>query len=194
MMTMGRSQRWAVAWMLLRTVLTSAALTTVYFVLPLDSRVTWGTAVLLALGLVFTVAVLVFQTQAVVRAARPVLRAAEALATSFTLFVLIFSITYYLMNKSGPDVFTEPITRLDSLYFVVTVFGTVGFGDIAATSETARAVVTFQILGDILFVGVAVRAAVEAARRGLGQPQDAHPAPSTRGRSDGAGPPSPPEA
>ena len=165
MMTMGRSEHRAVGWTLLRIACTTAALTAVYFVLPLDSRVTAGTAALLALGLVFTTAVVVFQTYAVVRAARPVLRAAEALATSFTLFVLVFAVTYYLLEKSGPDVFTQPITRLDSLYFVVTVFGTVGFGDIAARSETARAVVTIQILGDILFVGVAVRAVVEAVRR-----------------------------
>lgn len=167
-MTMARSQRSAVVWALLRIVVTTSALTVVYFVLPLDSRVDGRTAVLLTLGLLFTVGVLVFQTQAVVRAARPVLRAAEALSTSFTLFVLVFATTYYLLNKNGTDVFTEPITRLDSLYFVVTVFGTVGFGDIAARSETARAIVTVQILGDILFVGVAVRAVVEAVRRGLG--------------------------
>jgi len=167
-MTMGRSQRRAVVWTLLRIVFTTTALTVVYFVMPLDARITAATDALLALGLLFTVGVLVFQTQAVVRAARPLLRAAEALSTSFTLFVLVFAVTYYLLNKNGTDVFTQPITRLDSLYFVVTVFGTVGFGDIAARSETARAIVTIQILGDILFVGVAVRAVVEAVRRGLG--------------------------
>ena len=167
-MAMGSSQRRASAWVLLRIVVTTAALTVVYFVMPLDSHVDGGTALLLTLGLLFTVGVLVYQIHAVVRAARPVLRAAEALSTSFTLFVLIFATTYYLLGKGGPDVFTEPITRLDSLYFVVTVFGTVGFGDIAARSETARAVVTLQIVGDILFVGVAVRAVIEAVRRGLG--------------------------
>lgn len=161
-------------WMLLRTTLTSAALVVVYFVLPLDVRFTGGTIALLSGGLLLTVGLIALQTRAVARSAHPVLRAAEALATSFTLFILIFAITYYLMNKSGPGVFTEPITRLDALYFVVTVFGTVGFGDIAARSEAARAVVTVQILGDILFVGVAVRAVVDAVRRGLGQTGDPH--------------------
>jgi hypothetical protein len=164
---MARSQRRAAGWALVRILLTTAILTTLYFVLPLDARITGETAVLLTLGLVATVGMLVFQTQAVVRAPRPALRAAEALSTSFTLFVLVFAVTYYLLNKNGTNVFTQPITRLDSLYFVVTVFGTVGFGDIAARSETARAIVTVQILGDILFVGVAVRAVVEAVRRGL---------------------------
>lgn len=197
MAIMVRSYRSIAAWTLVRIVVTTAALTAVYFVLPLDNRVTGGTAVLLSFGLLFTVAVLVFQTHAVVRSAHPVLRAAEALSTSFTLFVLIFAVTYYLLGKGGPDVFTEPITRLDSLYFVVTVFGTVGFGDIAAKSETARAVVTFQILGDILFVGVAVRAVVEAVRRGLGQSQAPSPGRSADGGSGspgGSGPLTPPGA
>ncbi|HEU5333299.1 MAG TPA: potassium channel family protein [Actinocrinis sp.] len=191
---MGSSQRRAVAWTLLRIVFTSAALTVVYFVVPLDSRVDARTAALLTLGLLFTVGMLGWQTRAVVRAARPVLRAAEALTTSFTLFVLIFAVTYYLLNKGGSDVFTEPITRLDSLYFVVTVFGTVGFGDIAARSETARAIVTIQILGDILFVGVAVRAVVEAMRRGLAQAHGPHQDSPLLGRPDDTAPPTSPEA
>lgn len=192
MAVMGRSSRTVVAWTLLRIALTSAALIAAYFVLPLDSRATGWTTVLLTIGLLIIAAVLVFQTHAVLRAAHPVLRAAEALTTSFTLFVLVFAITYYLLNKGGPNVFTQPITRLDSLYFVVTVFGTVGFGDIAARSETARAVVTIQILGDILFVGVAVRAVVEAMRRGLSNSADATHGGHRPTRP--GGPPTPPKA
>ena len=33
-----------------------------------------------------------------------------------------------------PGAFTERMNRLDSLYFVITVFATVGFGDITAAS------------------------------------------------------------
>ena len=42
--------------------------------------------------------------------------------------------------------FTEPLTRADALYFTVTVFSTVGFGDITAKSETARVVLIVQML------------------------------------------------
>jgi hypothetical protein len=163
----------AAVWAALRAVAGSTALTFIYFVLPLDSRLTGATDLLLALGLVGVAVLVAFQTRAVVRSPHPFLRAAEALATSFTLFVLIFSVTYYLMNKSGPHVFTQPITRLDAVYFAVVVFGTVGFGDIAAVSETARAVVTFQIIFDLLFLGVAVRLLTGAAQRGVrgGQPK-----------------------
>ena len=38
--------------------------------------------------------------------------------------------------------FSEPLTRTGALYFTVTVFSTVGFGDITAKTEAARLVVT----------------------------------------------------
>jgi ion channel len=161
-----RPNTYAAARTLLRSLLGSTALTAIYFVLPLDSKIAGATEVLLLLGLVVTVCLVTYQTHAVLRSPHPFLRAAEALAISFTLFVLVFSATYYLLNKSGPGVFTQPITRLDALYFTVTVFGTVGFGDIAARSEAARAIVTVQIIGDLLFLGLAVRQLAGAAERG----------------------------
>lgn len=54
------------------------------------------------------------------------------------------------------------------LYFTVTVFSTVGFGDITAASQSARLVVTVQMLLDLLALGLVVRAfvsAVQAARQ-----------------------------
>jgi voltage-gated potassium channel len=37
------------------------------------------------------------------------------------------------------------MTHTDALYFTVTVFATVGFGDITARTDTARLLVTVQI-------------------------------------------------
>jgi hypothetical protein len=44
---------------------------------------------------------------------------------------------------------THALTRTDALYFTVTVFSTVGFGDITAASQSARLVVTAQMLLDL---------------------------------------------
>jgi voltage-gated potassium channel len=57
----------------------------------------------------------------------------------------LFASTYYAMDRSNPASFNEAITRIDALYLTVTVFATVGFGDVVATSETARIAVTVQI-------------------------------------------------
>ena len=45
--------------------------------------------------------------------------------------------------------FSQPLTRIDSVYFTVTTFATVGFGDITATTEAARLVVTGQMIADL---------------------------------------------
>jgi voltage-gated potassium channel len=48
----------------------------------------------------------------------------------------------------------------------VTVFSTVGFGDIAPRSEPARVVLIVQMLGDLAVLGAGVRVLLGAVRRG----------------------------
>ena len=60
--------------------------------------------------------------------------------------------------------------RCRALYFTVTVFSTVGFGDITPTSDPARAVVMVQMIGDLVFIAVVIRLILEAARGTLGRP------------------------
>ena len=55
--------------------------------------------------------------------------------------------------------------RTDALYFTVTVFSTVGFGDITAKSETARIVLIVQMLADLAFLGAGVRVLLGAVQR-----------------------------
>jgi hypothetical protein len=62
--------------------------------------------------------------------------------------------------------FSEPLTRTDALYFTVTVFATVGFGDITAKTEAARLVVTGQMIVDLVAIGLAVKVIVGAVKQG----------------------------
>jgi hypothetical protein len=78
------------------------------------------------------------QVRSIIRAAYPALRAVGALATSVPVFLLLFAGTYFVMGSISVDNFSQPLTRTDTLYFTVTVFATVGFGDITAVSEAAR--------------------------------------------------------
>jgi voltage-gated potassium channel len=48
----------------------------------------------------------------------------------------------------------------------VTIFSTVGFGDICATSQSARLTVTSQMILDMLVLGIGINAFVHAARVG----------------------------
>jgi hypothetical protein len=70
------------------------------------------------------------------------------------------------MERASGASFSEPMTRTDALYFTVTVFSTVGFGDIVPKSEAARVVLIFQMLGDIAILGAGVRILLSAVRRG----------------------------
>jgi hypothetical protein len=75
------------------------------------------------------------------------------------------------MSAAQPAAFTEPMSRTDALYFTVTVFATVGFGDISAVSTAARIVVTLQMIADLLLLGLVLRAVLDAVRRGRGRQQ-----------------------
>ena len=57
-------------------------------------------------------------------------------------------------------------TRTDALYFTVTVFSTVGFGDITAVTEVARVLVTGQMIAGIAILGLGARIIVDAVKRG----------------------------
>ncbi|KRD22978.1 MULTISPECIES: potassium channel family protein [unclassified Streptomyces] len=51
------------------------------------------------------------------------------------------------------------------MYFAVTVFATVGFGDVTAKSEAARLVVTGQMIADLVILGLAIKIIMGAVSR-----------------------------
>ncbi|MGW7103406.1 potassium channel family protein [Streptomyces sp. NPDC054838] len=173
-----RRRRLLVLRAVLRPVLTAAGLVVAYYALPLDQPFSTETVVALVIGLLAVSALVVWQTRAITRSPYPRLKAVEALATVFPLFLLLFAATYFLMERSQPGYFTEPLTRTDALYFTVTVFSTVGFGDIAPKAQGARCVAMAQMLGDLILVGAAVRVIVGAVDVGLrSRPPSASPGP-----------------
>lgn len=88
--------------------------------------------------------------------------------------MLLFASVYVVLSTISASNFTEPLTHTDALYFTVTVFSTVGFGDITAKSEAARLVVTSQMIADLLIIGLGLRVIVGAVTRSRQQrPEDA---------------------
>jgi len=153
----------------LRAALSTIALVAIYYLLPLDRYSAAFSLVTLLVGLVGLVALIAFQIRAIIRAEYPVLRAVGALATSAPLFLLQFAASYFVMGTISPSNFSEPLTRTDALYFTVTVFATVGFGDSTAASQGARILVTGQMLLGILIVGLGARIFVDAVKQGRQQ-------------------------
>jgi voltage-gated potassium channel len=79
--------------------------------------------------------------------------------------LLLFAAAYFLMSQSDAYTFTSELSRADALYFTVTVFSTVGFGDISAQTEPARLVVSVQMMLDPVILGVGVRVILGAVER-----------------------------
>ena len=133
-------------------------------------------AVWLMVGLVVLAAVSAYQVRAIMRAPYPAVRAVEGLASTAPLFLLLFAATYFLMAQADASNFNvHALTRTDALYFTVTVFSTVGFGDITATSQAARLMVTVQMILDLLVLGLGIHVfigAVQLARQQHHQHQE----------------------
>jgi voltage-gated potassium channel len=151
-------------WMLLRPILTGAALLSLYYLLPLDRG---GVVSALIVGLTALTALVIWQVRAVTTAPSPRLRALESLATSIPLYVVLFAGSYAVMSTRAPDAFTEPLDHSDALYFTIATLATVGFGDIAAVSESARIAVTVQMVTGLVLLGLVIKVFLGAVKIGL---------------------------
>ena len=153
-------------WTLLRMIGSAVALVTLYYLLPLDRSSLPVAATALVIGLVALLALIAFQIRSIVRSPFPGLRALESLTTSLILFLLLFASTYLVMASISASNFNQPLTHTDALYFTLTVFATVGFGDIVAKTEAARLIVTGQMALNLVFIGVGTRVIIGAVSKG----------------------------
>lgn len=151
-----------------RGIVITGGLVTVYFLIPMES-VDPETVMWLVLGLLAVAVFFSWEVRAIVRSPHPRLKAVEALAATVPLFLLLFASAYYLLGRSFPATFSEPLTRTDALYFALTTFSTVGYGDITARSQTGRVLTMFQMAGGLLLVGVAAKVLAGAVQAGLRQ-------------------------
>jgi voltage-gated potassium channel len=151
---------------LLRALGSTVGLVALYYLIPLDSSSIGVTVEQLVVGLLALVGLVVFQIRSIVKATYPAMRAVGALATSVPLFLLLFAGTYYVLGRISEANFSEQLTRTDALYFTITVFATVGFGDITATTQGARILVMGQMITGVVIIGLGARIIVDAVKRG----------------------------
>ncbi|GHF04188.1 potassium channel family protein [Streptomyces fumanus] len=181
-----RSRRRATLVAVARALSVTVGLVTAYYVLPLDERLTAGTSLLLVCGLLAVLLVFCWEVRAITRSPHPRLKAIEGLAATLVLFLVLFAGSYYMLGRSAPDSFSEPLTRTDALYFTLTTFATVGFGDITPRSRTGRILTMAQMTGGLLLVGIAARVLASAVQAGLTRQhrQPAPPPPTDTGRTE----------
>ena len=161
----------------------TAVMFAAYAMAPLGQRVEGTIAAQFVVWMLVLLVVLGLQIRSVVRSPYPRLRAVEAVAVSISLFLLLFAATYFVAGQAEPANFSEGLTRIDAFYFTVTVFATVGFGDITAQTEAARVLVTVQMVTDLILIGLIAKilvGVVQQRRQALAttgtQSADADPA------------------
>ena len=84
-------------------------------------------------------------------------------------YLLLFSAAYVLVSIRRPAAFSEDLDRVDALYFTMTVFATVGFGDIAPVTQAARVVVTIQMVANLVVLTLLLRLVTRAVRINRGR-------------------------
>jgi len=166
-------ERRAAARTLVHSAVVAVLIMVAYCVLPFSGVVTTATAVSLLIGLALVLVLLVWNVRSIVVSPQPRVRAAAALTTTVPLFLAVFAAAYYAMSSQASASFSEPLTRVSSAYFTITVFSTVGFGDITPVSDSARIATSVQMIGDVVLVGIGARIILGAARRGVSRKEGA---------------------
>lgn len=162
-----RQRRRAVAGTTAFVVASWVVLISAYYVVPARPTAAAAAIVKLVVGVAVVAVVVAMAYARIVRARLPQLRAIEALGVILPLFIVVFASIYLSLGQSPHPMFNMTLDHSRSLYFVITVFSTVGFGDIVPTADGARLLVAAQMLLDLAFVGAVVRVLLLAAARGL---------------------------
>jgi voltage-gated potassium channel len=180
-----RAPRRLVVRSLLRSSAAAVLLVVAYFVLPLatsdEAALVW-----LVAGVTIVALLLVWQIRAIVGAEYPRLRAIGALVVGPPLLLVVFATTYLIVSGANASSFSEPLDRTGALYFSVTVFATVGFGDIVPVTAGARIATTIQMVLDVVVLGIAVKLIFGAVETGLRRREAAGSGPAGN-EADGQG-------
>jgi voltage-gated potassium channel len=164
----------------LTTLLWVVVAAVVFFLIPAPGRMresSW--TVLFAVGL-FVLALLI------VLRIRTLLHATEGVRARGLIVLLSCTVLWFayadVTLAAIPGEFADLHTKIDAVYFCISTLATVGFGDVHAAGQLARAAVTLQVVFNLVFLGAAVtvvtgilRQRVQASRN---QPQSgnaAHP-------------------
>ena len=135
-----------------------------YYTVPFDDRTSGESLVRLGIGIIGFIGVLAFQLHRVKHADWPLLRAVQALGVAIAVFLTIFAALYLSFSEATATSFSEALDHTGALYLTITVFSTVGFGDITPETDLARIVVSIQMLLDLVVIGAVVQLLFNAAK------------------------------
>jgi hypothetical protein len=97
------------------------------------------------------------------------------LVVSIVAAVLFFALVDYVVAISYSDQFADLNTRVDALYFALTTLSTVGFGDVPAQGQLARALLCVQLVFNVVVIATAASILTRQLERRLRQRDDQLP-------------------
>jgi voltage-gated potassium channel len=147
---------------LIRLFLGTVALVALYFAVPISADRS------LAVRAVLTTICLAVATWLIVLEVRHQIRSEGSTLSGLALAVvggaLAFAMTDYTIAHIYPDEFVGLETKLDGLYFALTTLATVGYGDVHAQGQVARAVVCIQLVFNLVVLTTAASVLVNQLR------------------------------
>jgi hypothetical protein len=133
-----------------------------YYLVPVTGQFGDLSGVLFVVVLIVLIALVGAQ---IVRQARagsdPSVRIRSLLVLLYPIIV-VFALSYYVMQVRDPQQFANLTSRTDSLYYTVVTLGTVGYGDVHPVGELAKIVTMVQIVFDLVVIGLLL--SIAAAR------------------------------
>jgi voltage-gated potassium channel len=165
--TTGPSRRRRAAASLIRAALATVVLLVVYYQAPLDRPVDLRLALWLVGGLVILGTGVTWQARMIAASETPRVQAIETAAVALPGLIVLYASVYAVMSHDHPASFSEVLGRTDAVYYTMTVFATVGFGDITPTTEGTRIVTMTQMVVGLLAVGLAAKLLVGAVQEAV---------------------------
>jgi voltage-gated potassium channel len=171
-----------------RPAATLLGLLVVYFAFP--DKVIWSNAAFLlsVLGMAIGTVVLAWAITGQVR--RHLSGDADdlqALVALLALVLVLFAFGFYTLERASPGQIDGLRTRVDALYFTLATMATVGYGDVHAVGQVARAIVSAQMIFNIVFVGALAAVLTGRVRMRASELALARQGSPTRGAVPGSG-------
>ena len=91
-----------------------------------------------------------------------------AIPPALASFILVFAAAYWIPSRTEGSCMSEPLTRVDAVYFSLATFTTTGFGDIAPVTGVCRGLASIQMA--VSFILVILGVAVFVSRASSAQP------------------------